>query len=222
MSAADQRMTRGEREDLQRLIRQREKVLKSAARERSAQLVAEFENQLGSQYAFDQDEVWAEAARLAEREVKKAQEKIAARCRELDIPKQFSPELSLGWHRRGENAVAQRRTELRAMAKSRIEALERTAMVEIERASLEAQTQLALDGLTSDAARAFVERLPSVEKLMPALSLAEIAGEADPPIAEQLVSPNALRQRRFRERQKALRNEPSNVTPLLRNANEGA
>src|SRR3712207_2551468 len=65
MSPADQRMTKGEREDLQRLIRQREKVLKSAARERSAQLVAEFENQLGSQYAFDQDEVWAEAKRLA-------------------------------------------------------------------------------------------------------------------------------------------------------------
>jgi hypothetical protein len=108
------------------------------------------------------------------------------------------------------------------MAKSRIEALERTAMLEIERASLEAQTQLALEGLTSDAARAFVERLPNVENLMPALSFAEIAGEADPPIAEQLVSPNALRQRRFRERQKTLRNASGNVTPLLRNANEGA
>ena len=37
------------------------------------------------------------------------------------------------------------------------------------------------------------------------LSFAAIAGEADPPIAEQLVTPNALRQRRFRERQRALR-----------------
>ena len=45
---------------------------------------------------------------------------------------------------------------------------------------------------------------------MPALSYRELAGEADPPIVEQLIAPNALRQRRFRERQKALRN--GNVT----------
>ena len=32
-----------------------------------------------------------------------------------------------------------------------------------------------------------------------------VAGEADPPVAEQLVSSNALRQRRFRERQTALK-----------------
>jgi hypothetical protein len=38
---------------------------------------------------------------------------------------------------------------------------------------------------------------------MPALSYAAIAGEAEPPVAEQLVTPNALRQRRFRDRQRA-------------------
>jgi hypothetical protein len=41
---------------------------------------------------------------------------------------------------------------------------------------------------------------------------------SDPPVAEQLISPNALRQRRFRERQKALRDDAAalrgdNVTP---------
>jgi tellurite resistance protein len=44
--------------------------------------------------------------------------------------------------------------------------------------------------------------LPKIEVLMPALSFAEVAGEADPPVAEQLVSSNALRQRRYRERLK--------------------
>ena len=38
------------------------------------------------------------------------------------------------------------------------------------------------------------------------LSLREIAGDAEPPIADQFVSPNALRQRRFRER-RALRDD---------------
>jgi hypothetical protein len=44
---------------------------------------------------------------------------------------------------------------------------------------------------------------------MPRLTFAEVAGEAEPPVAEQLVSPNALRQRRYRERQKALRDADS-------------
>jgi hypothetical protein len=65
---------------------------------------------------------------------------------------------------------------------------------------LDAQTQLATAGLTSEAERAFVDRLPSIDTLMPRLSFAEIVGEAEPPIAEQLVCPNTLRQRRFRER----------------------
>ena len=62
-----------------------------------------------------------------------------------------------------------------------------------------------MSGLTTDAAKGFIERLPSVETLMPPLSFEAIAGEADPPVAEQLVSSGALRQRRYRERQQALR-----------------
>ncbi len=57
---------------------------------------------------------------------------------------------------------------------------------------------------------------------MPALDYEALAGEADPPIVEQIISPNALRQRRFRERQKTLRN--ADVTPkaALPNATDGA
>jgi vacuolar-type H+-ATPase subunit H len=71
-------MTKYEREDLQRLVRQREKVLKSAAKQRSAEVLADFENQMGQEFRFDQDEVWAEASRLAEAAVSKAQEQIKA------------------------------------------------------------------------------------------------------------------------------------------------
>jgi vacuolar-type H+-ATPase subunit H len=76
-------MSKSEREDLQRLIRQREKVLKSAAKQRSSELLADFENQMGSEYAFDDDAVWAQAMKDAEPVVAKAKAKIAARCREL-------------------------------------------------------------------------------------------------------------------------------------------
>jgi hypothetical protein len=213
-------MTNREREDLQRLVRQREKVLKSAAAERSAQLLADFENQMGAQYAFDDDAIWAEAKKAAEREVNKAQKIVAARCRELGIPEQFAPSLGLYWNHRGyDNSIDKRKKELRVMAKSQIDALERQAVLQIEVGSVEAQTALAVAGLSSAAARAFVEKLPSVETLMPLLSFAEFAGEADPPIAQQLVTPNALRQRRFRERQ-ALRNASGNGADPLRAISE--
>jgi hypothetical protein len=96
--------------------------------------------------------------------------------------------------------LEKRRAELRIMAKTRIEAIERKALVDIELSCLRAQEALAVAGLTSDAAKAFIEHLPSIETLMPALSFEEVAGPADPPVAEQLVSPGALRQRRYRER----------------------
>jgi hypothetical protein len=200
-------MTKGEREDLQRLIRQREKALKSAARQRSAELLADFETQMGQEYSFDQDEIWAAAAKAAEVEVAKAQARVAARCAELGIPKRFAPTLDLCWQHRGwENGVASRRKELRRVAETRIEAIEQKAIVEIEMSSVEAQTKIAAAGLTSAAAASFLEGLPSVETLMPKLAFADMAGEADPPVAEQLVSRAALRQRRYPERQVALRN----------------
>jgi hypothetical protein len=211
-------MTKGEREELQRLIRQREKVLKSAARQRSAELSADFENQMGQQYSFDQDGVWLDATDIANREIEKAQARIAERCAQLGIPKRFAPELRIEWYSRGENAVKERRNELRKMANSRIEAIEQEAIVKVELASINAQTEIATQGLTSKAARDFIEKLPSVESLMPTLAITDMADEAEPPIAEQLVSPNALRQRRHRERQRALRDASETLQAPLRNA----
>jgi hypothetical protein len=85
-----------------------------------------------------------------------------------------------------------------------MEAQEQKAKTQIELSCLDAQTKLAISGLTLEAALGFVEALPSVEDLMPRLSFAEVAGESQPPVAERLVSSNALRQRRFRERHAAL------------------
>jgi hypothetical protein len=105
------------------------------------------------------------------------------------------------------------------MAKSHIEAIERKATTDIEVNCLAAQEQIALAGLTTAAARLFIEKLPGIETLMPRLSFAEIAGEADPPVAEQLLSPNALRQRRFRDKQAALRRSVTEaLQPPSRNA----
>jgi hypothetical protein len=206
-------ITKGEREDLQRLIRQREKVLKSAAKQRSAELLADFENQLAAKYNFDQDETWAEAVRVAKNELLKANARIADRCAKLGIPGDFAPGLEFFWRERGANAVKGRRDELRRVAVSRIAALERAAVVAIELGSVKAQTDIVTHGLTSEAARAFVDQLPSVETLMAPLNFEEIAGDADPPVVVQLISPGALRQRRYQERQKGRRMTRQKASP---------
>ncbi len=59
-------MTKGEREDLQRLVRQRVKVLIATAKQKSAELLADFENQMASKFSFDDDRVWREALRVVE------------------------------------------------------------------------------------------------------------------------------------------------------------
>ena len=156
------------------------------------------------EYRFDDDRVWSEATKIADAAVAKAQEQIRARCREIGIPDRFAPSISLAWHHRGYgNSLKERREELRKMAQTAVEAQEQKAKTQIELSCLDAQTKLAVSGLTSEAALGFVEALPSVEERMPRLSFAEVAGESQPPVAERLLSSNALRQQRFRERRAA-------------------
>ncbi len=163
-------MTARERGDLCALVRKRERVMKAAAAERAPQLRADFEQQLGTIYKFDSEEVWAAAAKFADDAVAEANRAIAARCKELGIPPEFRPRLSdVGWYGRGENGAAGRRTELRMMAATRIDAMRKEACTRIERQSLELQTQIAAAGIESEAARKFLEAMPSVESLMPAL-----------------------------------------------------
>ena len=169
-------MTKGERTDLARLIRHRERLAKSAASQRSAELLADAEHQLGAIYSFDDDETWAALHSSCDKAVKAAQVEIAKRCQELKIPKNFAPGLELRWYGRGENASKDRRAELRRMATTRIAAMEKSARTAIEGHSVEVQTELLAGGLTSDAAKLFLEKMPAVETLMPMLNETEIKG----------------------------------------------
>jgi hypothetical protein len=164
----------GEREDLLCLVRQPEKVLKSVAAQRSAELLADFQQQLASRYTYDQDEIWRQAVEVAQQAVAEASSMIAARCVELGIPDEFAPRLQLTWWKRGQNAVKDRCAELLAVGKNRIAAIEKRVCVEIEVHTLQLQTQIAADGLASASAREFLERMPTVETLTPPLHVAKI------------------------------------------------
>jgi hypothetical protein len=168
------KMTKGERVELGQLIRKRERVMKSYAAERAAQMLAEFDRQSAQIFAFDDDQVWAKATDEAKRMVDKSNKVIADRCRELGIPEEFAPSLTFGWEERGQNQVAGRRSELRRMAVSKISAIEAETITKIERLSLTAQTEVLAHGMESDAAKSFLENMPALETLMPSLDAAAL------------------------------------------------
>jgi hypothetical protein len=186
----EQRMTKAERDDLVRLIKQRERVAKTAAEQRSAAMLAEFERQVSALHNYATDEVWSAAAQAASDAARKCNAEIAARAKELGIPDEFAPKLAFSWARRGENEYEGRRNELRRVAKAEIETIEKLARVQIEAQSVEAQTQIIAHGLTSDAAIAFLQSMPAIEALMPPLDVAAIQAK----IAEN------ARERGFRPR----------------------
>ena len=66
-------MTKGERDDLAKLIRQRERLMKTGASQRAAELLADFERQLGTIYSYDHDQTWKAAAVAAKQAVAAAQ-----------------------------------------------------------------------------------------------------------------------------------------------------
>jgi hypothetical protein len=167
-------MTKGEREDLIRLVKQRERVAKTAAEQRSAAMLAEFEQQISALHAFDNNEVWKAATDAAIEAAKKANEAVAAEADRLGIPKEFQPKLNFSWARRGENEYKGRREELRRVAKAEIDAMEKVARVQIESSSVQAQTEIIANGLNSEAAISFLNNLPKIESMMPALDVTAI------------------------------------------------
>jgi hypothetical protein len=131
-------------------------------------LLAEFEQQMASDYSYDEDEIWKQATLAAAAAVKVAQQAIAKRCAELGIPERFAPTVEFSWRGRGENAIKQRRAELGAVAKTRIEALEADALTKIKMFCHDAHSRVLAHGLTSASAIEFFDSLPNAEQ-MPAI-----------------------------------------------------
>jgi hypothetical protein len=174
MRIENNKMTKAERAELGALIRKRERVLKTAADEHAAKLLARFEEEMDAHYHYDDDAIWAAAYREAEAVCSAAQEEIAKQSKVLGIPAAFAPRIHMGWEDQGRNAIKQERMDMRRIAHAQVAARRAEARTKIERSSLEAQTEIVTSGIESEAARAFLERQPPIESLMPALDLQEV------------------------------------------------
>ena len=95
-------------------------------------------------------------------------------CRDMGVPEEFRPGLTLSWYSRGENASSARRAELRKVGEARIAELETAGQAAIEVRSVQIQRELVAGGLRSDEAKQLLASLPRADELMPDLSLDEL------------------------------------------------
>jgi len=172
--SAARQLSRNETHDLSMIIKDRTKVLKAHAEEQAAACLADFERQLAAIYSWDQDEVWKKAAEEAQKVCHEVQNKIAKRCEELGIPRTFAPQIGIAWQGRGENASRERRTELRRVAKTSVDAMLKAAVTKIEHQSLDLRTQVVSMGLLSAEAKLFLESLAPVTEAMRSLDFHDI------------------------------------------------
>jgi hypothetical protein len=207
----DNGMTREERKDLIGLARLTAKTAKAQVKEREKVLLAEVEDTLNAEFSA-RDELWAGAIRIAEAAVAATNEKVRAECAALGIPERDAPHVGLSWYGQSARfADPQARAETRKLAQVRLTALSETARASIDAKALEVETTLIAGGLESGEAIAFVESMPSVEALMPALTLRDLGVKRwQPPreAARELLTPSTPADMRRKQIMQAVEQNP--------------
>src|SRR3954470_8131431 len=112
-------MTQAEIKSLMEQARREERAAKTMLKQRSAALRARTEEQLAAAYRADHAR-WQAISQVADQRVKQWDDQIAAICRNMGVPEEFRPRLTLSWYSRGEYASSTRRAELRKVGEARI------------------------------------------------------------------------------------------------------
>jgi hypothetical protein len=168
------RLTKAEQDNLSRLAKLNRDGAIADIKRKIADATTDFEMQMAAEYRFDQREVWADLMHTAKTRVNELDAMLAEDCWRLGIPDQFRPSISLGWHSRGENAFKQRREELRRVTASRLIAIERDAIEQIETGYRKVMTSILSATITSEEARALLAAMPTTEELLPKIDFSTI------------------------------------------------
>ena len=207
----DQQMTNADRQSLIRVARGRARQAEREADMREKTLLAEVQDQLTAEFDAH-DALWADAVIIAEEAAAKANAHIRVVCADMGIPPKEAPQLRLGFSSRGPSYTdKERRAELRKLAETRLTALKHQAKTVIRANALDAEERLILGGLESSEAKQFFAAMPTVEQLMPPLSLDDLGVKRwQPPedAATQLTTPLTPADRRRRRVLRAIEANP--------------
>ncbi|MBJ7596506.1 hypothetical protein [Candidatus Nephthysia bennettiae] len=163
-------LSRTEHAELAGIVKRNFRVAKAGIDEQKARVLADFEAAISHQWdpvELACEELIAEAKAAVDRINRRIEDEFV----ELGLPGEWAPNAGFGWRSRGQNAIPERRAELRRAAVTRAEALAQTAKLELAKQEAGILTSIASTALTSEAAQAFLKQVPSLEELMPPLQV---------------------------------------------------
>jgi len=172
---SDGKLTAREIDGLLRILRANVKVAKASILHRAGELKAAYDVQLNTLYPPSGDPVWNAEYQAALAEWKPRAERIQARAIELGIGTRFRPRLSPpDWIYGDEQLFKSLRIERRRIAHEQIDAKLKWDVQELERKSAATQLELISNGFVTEAAREFMQKLPTPDQLTPPLRVEEL------------------------------------------------
>ncbi len=166
-------MTKAERSELRSLIRQQFKVLRGDLGVREAELLVGVEQDVVARFA-DRDVAWEEVLHVAGEASRACDRAINDALYAKGFIKREGSEQVFTSVRLSERPPDLGRAQLRAEAQIGITAKVKAARHELDRREADLLRRLTLDALESDAARGFLDAIPSVGDLVPVTRLAEL------------------------------------------------
>lgn len=169
-------MTKTERDELRRLVRQRSKVLRDEVKARTAELAAEVEQTLVARF-YERDQKRLEAERAIQTVIDEANGKIMAVLDGVDyqvtgVGRSPLPPAHIRWDTTD-------RIALRMAAIRDIEARAAAAVLQLSRQEVDLLEKLARGALASEDALAFLASIPTVGELVPSVRMEELERAID-------------------------------------------
>jgi hypothetical protein len=176
MSDSNGRMKQSEIKHVSQALRARVKAARATIVALGPKLKATFEAEVTRRYPAKGDPVWQDAMKKLDRATEEQRARVADRCEELGIPHRFRPDISgphwSDWHDcQGYKGL---RAELCRVAYLQTDDMLKTRLAEMERDSADIQFEIASNGCVTDAAKTFMARLPSIDAMIPAITIDQV------------------------------------------------
>lgn len=169
-------MTARERGDLQQIARMNARVMKGDVDAMVASRYAEFEQALSRDWTAQELGV-QEMLADAQQKVAEINDEIQRQCDLQGIRDELRPRL-YNMLNASPRAGNERQGELRRIARAELDAAGKKAKVEIDRQTAALCTDIVSRGLTSIEAKGLLERVQSVDELVPGLQLKAVEAKA--------------------------------------------
>lgn len=164
-------ISKGERDELRRLVRQRSKVLRDEVKARTAELAADVEQKLVARF-YERDQKRLEAEQRINEVVEDANRRIAQILSEVDRQITGVGRAPIGpIHIRWDITD---RMALKQAAIKDIEARAANAVLALSRQEVDLLERLARGALESDEAMHFLASIPTVGEMVPAVRMEEL------------------------------------------------